>query len=341
MAGVQRRRPSRCGNVHVFVESGSRRSPLRTRSGGAASERGDVLKPAAAIRAAINEARYVWRHPARDARSIARLAEWQARCALRLPAVVAFASYDVVLYCPAERRGAAKLHFIFRERYEPELASLRQFVSEGDSVIDVGAHHGAYTVALARLVGPTGHVLAFEPASRSAATLLRNIELNELSNVEVKQAALGNTPGSGRLSLHSDSSRNQLAPKTSSPKFANRTESVAVLTLDEAARRRPVKYLKIDVEGAEALVLAGATRILTQDNPIVQFEHNTTTAEAAKPISTAWDLLKALNYRMFRVTLEGSRPLLVPPRAGANVIAVPPGISVGISGSEEPQDRLP
>jgi FkbM family methyltransferase len=282
------------------------------------------LKPLAAIGAAINEARYVWRHPARDFRSLPRFVEWQCRCALKLPAIVAFASYDVVLYCPAERRGPGKLHFIFRERYEPELAALRQFVREGDSVIDIGAHHGAYTVTLARLVGPTGHVLAFEPASHSAATLRRNVILNKFKNVEVKEAALSNTSGSGRLQLHSDSSRNQLVPTMSSPKIARRTESVDILTLDEAAERGPVRYLKIDVEGAEGLVLAGAARILAQDHPIVQFEHNTTVPHAPKPISSAWELLTALDYTMFRVTLEGLNPLLAPPRAGANVVAMPP-----------------
>ena len=62
------------------------------------------------------------------------------------------------------------------------LASLPHHVDRGDSVIDAGAHYGSYTVALGKLVGERGHVLAVEPASHSFDVLRRNVELNRLAN---------------------------------------------------------------------------------------------------------------------------------------------------------------
>jgi FkbM family methyltransferase len=278
------------------------------------------MKLGVAIRSAIREVRYILSHPARDARSIGRFVEWQGRCVLRRPALVTFSTFDVMLFCPAERRGAAKLHFTFREHYELELASVGELVSEGDSVIDVGAHHGAYTVVLARLVGPSGHVLAIEPSSRSWVMLKRNIDLNGLRNVEVRQTAVSSTSGTGTLLVHADSSRNRLVYSKESVSDSAGAEAVGLVTLDEVARHRPVKFLKIDVEGAEALVLAGARSVLSQDRPIVQFEHN---VPFLKDSVTAWDVLRELDYRMFRVTPQGKALLLEPPNFLSNVVAIP------------------
>lgn len=78
---------------------------------------------------------------------------------------------------------------------DPELRFLPSFVKKGDTVIDVGAHRGLYTLILASLVGAEGRVHAFEPQARLAARLQRATG----SNVTVHQVALGASEGTGTL----------------------------------------------------------------------------------------------------------------------------------------------
>ena len=72
-------------------------------------------------------------------------------------------------------------------------------VRPGDVAIDLGAHIGYYTLLLARLVGPTGRVLAFEPDPDNFALLSRNVEMNGYANVELFNAAASDRPGRSPL----------------------------------------------------------------------------------------------------------------------------------------------
>ncbi len=272
-------------------------------------------------RMAVGEARFVWNHPARDWRALARYGEWQLRCVLRRPAVVPFALSGARFLCPAERRGPQKLLFTFRERYEPMLASLRNHVAKGDTVIDAGAHYGSYTVALGKLVGERGHVLAIEPASHSVDVLRRNVELNRLANVTVIQAALGDAEGTGVLALHSDPARNALEAR---PRGNQRSETVQITTLDAITQHRPVRFLKVDVEGAERSVLAGGSRLISQDRPTILVEHNDTSRhEHPSPAPDAWTFLSNLGYAMCR---DNGTRLAEPPSGGVvNILAIPSG----------------
>jgi precorrin-6B methylase 2 len=64
--------------------------------------------------------------------------------------------------------------YTLREKYDPELSRLADWVHEGDVVVDVGAHYGSYATALARLVGSSGRVIAVEPSHHALETLIRN-----------------------------------------------------------------------------------------------------------------------------------------------------------------------
>lgn len=271
------------------------------------------------IRRGIGEARYVWNHPGRDWRALARFGEWQVRCVLRRPAIVPFELSGARFLCPAERRGPQKLLFTFREQYEPMLASLRHHVGSGDSVIDVGAHYGSYTVALGKLVGARGHVLAVEPASHSFDVLRRNVELNRLANVTIVQAALGDAEGNGTLALHADPARNALRAGSHGDQHS---ETVQITTLDALTPHRPVRFLKIDVEGAEQSVLAGGSTLISQDRPIILVEHNPATSGSEDPslAPDAWTFLRKLGYVMSR---DDGTELTEPPSRLVNILAIP------------------
>jgi len=226
-----------------------------------------------------------------------RLISWIARCSLRKAAVLHFPRWNVRMFLPPAWRGFGKFIFTFRENYEPELAYLERILSPGKVFIDVGANFGVYTLVASRLVGTTGKVIAFEPTAQSFAILQQNIELNHFSNVRAFQVALAQSRSRAWLYHGRDPVGNSLRKD---PLCGSDGEEVQIEKLDQVLEENGiggVDAIKIDVEGAEALVLQGAIRCLTTRRPIVIFEFNPRCAErfGLSPYA-ARDFLKSLGY---------------------------------------------
>jgi FkbM family methyltransferase len=171
---------------------------------------------------------------------------------------------------------------------EPQIQRLLPFVvRRGDTVYDVGANVGFYTLALARLVGPTGTVLAFEPLSTNAATLRGNIACNRFSNVEVLQVAISDHVGQEHLLLGSGSTGARLAPPARSAVGAA-SELVEVVSLDHvcASGRAPAaRLIKMDIEGGETAALRGMRNVLARDRPLILCEMHSTHTDVASILS--------------------------------------------------------
>lgn len=269
------------------------------------------------MRQAQNEIRFIRNHEAASGRSTARFIEWQLRCLAGQSATVELPLYGVQCWLPPDRRGTSKLLFAFREHYEAELAELRSFVRPGDHVLDVGAHFGAYTISLATIVGEYGSVTALEPASYAYAVLEKNIELNKQTNVTLIQAAAGNRKGTAAFGLARDPSRSSLVVKD------GRSESVKIDCLDNLVKRRPISFVKIDVEGAEPLAFLGASDILANDRPIIQLEVTPDAGRIYGYKSTLlWELLvDRFGYQLWK----NSHCLSSLPDYLTNIYAIHPG----------------
>jgi FkbM family methyltransferase len=234
--------------------------------------------------------------------TLTRLARWRLQCALGIPATVKLIPWGARFYLPARWRGAGTtMIFALGTHYEKELTDLHRFLRPGMVVVDGGASCGIYTVAAARLVGPSGRVFSFEPAAEAFSVLRKNIELNYLVNVKAHCAALSDRGGTAPLYHHAHGPNSfSLGPPESS---AIQSEQVATFSLDEIFRKENTErlgFIKLDVEGAEELALRGAERIIAQSNPTILFEMN---APATKKLGLephgAWELLKAWGYRFF------------------------------------------
>ena len=148
-----------------------------------------------------------------------------------------------------------------------EYRKRRQFqlvVRPGDVVYDAGANVGFYSLLSAVLVGPNGHVVAFEPLPRNLAYLRRHLELNAISNVTVIASALGRCPGRARFLEDSSPSMGRLS--------TNGSLDVAVSSLDDLVSRATIpgpNVLKIDIEGGESDALIGAQAVLARCRPLV------------------------------------------------------------------------
>jgi len=227
------------------------------------------------------------------------------------------------MFFPARRKGFGKFIYAFREYYEPELAYLETILSPGSLFIDVGANFGVYTLLASKLVGETGKVIAFEPTAQSFAILRQNIELNHFSNVRAFQVALAQTRRKAWLNYGWDPVGNWLGD---SP-CGNEGEEVQTEALDQLLEENGidrVHAIKIDVEGAEELVLRGAIRCLTTQCPIVIFEFNPGCAArlGLSPFG-ARDFLRNLGYRFVVLgdCAKSKKPALQP--SYFNIIAIP------------------
>jgi predicted O-methyltransferase YrrM len=71
--------------------------------------------------------------------------------------------------------------------FEDEIKFIRKIIHSGNHVIDIGANYGVYTLSIAKLIGSTGKVYSFEPAKKTAETLLKSIEINGLKNIVIEK----------------------------------------------------------------------------------------------------------------------------------------------------------
>jgi FkbM family methyltransferase len=151
--------------------------------------------------------------------------------------------------------------------HEAALADLFECADlEGAVCIDVGANFGLHTLPLSRLVGPRGHVYAFEPAPASFSLLAHNLRRNGAVNVTAYREAAGEGAGSGRLAFnprnHGDNRLGAGAPA------AWARAEVPVVAIDERlADVAPgrIALVKIDVQGWECHVLRGMRATLARN----------------------------------------------------------------------------
>jgi FkbM family methyltransferase len=129
--------------------------------------------------------------------------------------------------------------------------------------VDVGANVGYFTLLMGKNA-PLGKVYAFEPIPLNASLLRASAELNGFENIEIIQCAVGASVGNAALSQSTDSAYSSILDTERKP--VERLIRVPMVTLDNFVRDRLIKsidVLKIDVEGAEGLVLQGSKSLLS------------------------------------------------------------------------------
>ena len=153
---------------------------------------------------------------------------------------------------------------------EPEFDHMARYVSAGDWVIDVGANVGTYTLALGRLVGPTGRVISFEPITETAEVLSAAVRWSGLRNVTILNAAASS--GSAEVGLSLTNAATGLPDYFTATINADGDKKVLTVAIDSLQLSHRVAFVKIDAEGHERAVLEGMTRLLERDRPILIVE---------------------------------------------------------------------
>jgi FkbM family methyltransferase len=176
--------------------------------------------------------------------------------------------------------------------HEPHLQrAIRDYVSPGDTVYDIGANIGYVSLSLAKRVGPRGAVIAFEPLPRNVDLLRKNIEVNKLENILLLDVAASEGCGEAVIRIAQNPATASMLWHRNDP---SATELVIrTVAIDDLVTRHEIgqpRFVKIDVEGAEAYVLHGMRRTIAASKPILFIECSESGREAA------WILLRELGY---------------------------------------------
>lgn len=183
----------------------------------------------------------------------------------------------------------------------PEIRRMIEAIPRGGNAIDVGAHKGAYTYWMARKAGTSGHVVAIEPQGDLCGRLRASLASVGLSRVEVVESALSDSVGTCTFHIPTNTSTQSatLSPVESGTQF--RSIEVKTTTIDQLVESRGwtrLDFMKIDAEGHELQIFAGAGETLTRHKPAILVEAEARKhGDDASHLETLMQVLAPLGYK--------------------------------------------
>ncbi|HEU5149016.1 MAG TPA: FkbM family methyltransferase [Iamia sp.] len=184
-------------------------------------------------------------------------------------------------------------------------ACIRRVLGPGDGAVDVGAHTGRHLRPMLEAVGPTGHVVAVEPLPDCVAALEADLAGHPGLTVVAGAVGLRREVVELVVAVDRPEESSLRARRVYSGPTDLATVAVEAHPLDElAAPLARVDLVKIDVEGAEALVLESGARTLRTHRPVVTFEHGPGIADFDGTTAGLYELVEDLGYALF--TIDGA-----------------------------------
>lgn len=233
----------------------------------------------------------------------------------KIPAIINMTDNAKLICYPNNSFGSFVVYANFPE-YEV-MNFINKTVENGDIVVDVGANIGSESV-LAASRGKKVKVYAFEPTKSLIPLLNENIFINDFYNrIEIIQKAVSNKNGKVRFVLENESEINHLDISSNNKPKNNRIDHLDIkktvqidsVTLDTFIKEKSlkkIKLLKIDVEGAELLVLQGAQKALAAGKiNVVLFEINKNIADYGYKANDIFNLLRKNKYLIYEFNQDG------------------------------------
>ncbi len=164
---------------------------------------------------------------------------------------------------------------IIKNNYEPlEVSFVKKNVKDGDLAIDIGANIGFYSLLFSKCVGPSGHVIGFEPLPFLHEAAIRSVNENGYNQCRIHNVALGAESGEAQL-LYAPESPNWGGAYLSFDGIKKENQSlvsVPIRPLSDFVGDERINFIKIDVEGAESIVLGSSRQVLKEHKPIIMSE---------------------------------------------------------------------
>jgi FkbM family methyltransferase len=183
-----------------------------------------------------------------------------------------------------------------------ETAALLASLPRGGTFVDVGANWGYFTLAAAHAVGAEGRILALEPDPRVAAELSANVARNGIRHVTVVEAAASEGAGQAVLAGYAEGDRNRgVSSLVSRPVGDAESFVVRTAALDDLLDEHGIAsadLVKVDVEGAEEMVLRGMARGLASGRyrGVLLELHPTQHPDPARLGTTIYETMHAAGY---------------------------------------------
>jgi FkbM family methyltransferase len=212
--------------------------------------------------------------------------------------------------------GRSNASYVFGAQESHVQTVLAKCVKPAMVTYDIGANVGFFSLIMARLVSPNGRVVAFDPLPENARQVAYNLALNRFDNIMVRAEAVGDREDTAVFQVSSYSSMGRLKDVGVPPAKQKGTIAVPLRSLDrliEKERLPSPNFMKIDVEGAEPMVLSGATQTLATARPIMLIELHGTNRLVAQ-------LLGRMDYDAH---VLGRRQSVTEAHWNAHVLAVP------------------
>ena len=208
--------------------------------------------------------------------------------------------------------------------YEPDVSTaLLRILRPGDTAVDVGANLGYFTMLMAAITGPGGHVLSFEPGEDNVVRLADNVRLNAFDNVQVIPQPVSDRSGPVTFFLNSDVPGGHALwdpgalDRNVRSKASPQPRNLLATTLDETLAEAgipPPRVIKIDTEGAEHAVLKGARSLLERHAvPFIIAElHGFGLEKLGSSQRSLRDYMAGFGYETFGLYANGALPKMFP-----------------------------
>tara|TARA_Y100000739_G_scaffold33158_1_gene25291 strand:+ start:244 stop:1191 length:948 start_codon:yes stop_codon:yes gene_type:complete len=172
-------------------------------------------------------------------------------------------------------RGISRTLILFGKRELEHKFMLEQIVKPGMRILDIGANIGYYAIMESILIGKSGNLIAVEPSKSNVELLKKNLELNNIKNVEIHEGAISDEDKYKKFFLSNMSNLNTFHNIGTGKRFLNgETLNVKTYTVNTILKDRPLDLMRMDVEGHEVEVLNGLIKSISELKklPMIIFE---------------------------------------------------------------------
>jgi len=159
---------------------------------------------------------------------------------------------------------------IFGAIEQEETNLIKKLVRKGNTILDLGANIGYYTLIFSKLVEQEGKVFAFEPDPQNYFLLEKNVAANRITNCSIFQSAVARTEGVARLYL---SDTNYADHRLYSSKNNQKSLEVKTISVDRFLLNEKIDFIKMDIQGTEGDAILGMTSLLQKEELFILTEY--------------------------------------------------------------------
>lgn len=217
--------------------------------------------------------------------------------------------HDYRLHLDTRDRGLSRTLFLFGKREIDHYRMLQAILRPEMKILDIGANIGYYAIMEALVVGPSGNIVAIEPMLPNIEMLRRNIDLNNIENIEVVHGAVSAQTGTGQMFMSTHSNLHTFHNQgTAASSLDSTPVDVPTFTLqDVAAGRMQPDLMRMDVEGHEVEILGQLADLVERGvmSPMVIFETHLSRYTADNDFVPVLKKLFAAGYGVTRAASSG------------------------------------